>query len=1800
MTIPQSNDTMSMPSSSLPDHTERHYLLHTLNATRTDYPQDRGLHELFEEQAQATPQHTALVFGEQQLSYEALNAQANQLTRVLRAQGVVPGSLVGLYLERGIPLMVAVLAILKAGGAYLPLDPAYPEARLRYMLENSGLRLILSQATLQQQASRLAGHCTGVRVLGLDSPPLVSACIGQDVGNLARLPDQSPSDLAYVIYTSGSTGRPKGVMIEHRGAVNLARYQQRLFGVDAHSRVICFASFSFDAATSEWLMALLKGAALYICADDERRDPAALETYLLDHGITHATLPPALLAHMSPARPYRLQSLILAGEACPWQLVQPWLARWRVFNAYGPTETTVCASAVQLQAGQPITIGPGMDNVQLYVLDEARRLLPRGAAGELYIGGDGLARGYLNRPDLTAERFVDNPFHTAGDAVHGPRLYRSGDLVRRLDDGNLEYLGRIDDQVKIRGFRIELGEIESQLCRHDAVASAHVQARQDGNGEQQLVAYFTASAPVSRGAGLRSALKAHLEAALPAYMLPAFYIELDVFPLTPNGKIDKAALPAPDPALLQGDHIAPATDTERQLAAVWARLLNIDAGLIGTGANFFALGGHSLTLIRLGAAIGQQFGKALRPADVFAAPELGALARKIDTLPADAPGAIPSVGGQASYAVSSKQKMDWMSNQISQAKGFPALCCQLSMELPGIDAACMDQALGLLVDRHEILRTQLRVLDGDLRQVICDTPAGAILGVPHDLSTAQDADAALAAIRREENARSFDFANPPLYSAQLVRMPQRDCLLFTVDHVCGDQQFFDQFLRELHQVYDALLAGRVPALPPVRLDYKSYAQWEHEQLHGAAGQAHHDYWHGLLGREPYPCFSRYFADHQQHVVASYRAAIAQQIAELGPDLDPLFYRDVYGAVVNAYPAPQQSASYLFTIDAGLLAALQASAAQSSAWLSSVMTAGLHILLHKLSGRERVLLGLVAEGRDRDALLDLGGCLINDIFSVSQFAPGMTGAGLITLIQQQMQESAAHKIYPFARLLSELDVSLDALGLLELNYVSVDGDLPAFESGHRDGGFGAMDLNLAMTAYRNGVQVECNYKRALFEPGTVETLMRYFVEILRHLARAPDSEIALIAAPPGRPATLVAAAIEQVQRDGLTDAGVALARLQNALASAGGTASQADARLSAVLRQAGDLMADGVTLFSTARSELDSAMRSTLVLERVARTEQGWRKTVLKAGPGAQTPDPRACAHSDRAPAMLLYHHPITLPADATLQPEELPDFYQQRQQIVDGIAAAGVAERRRPAAPWRAALRDNRSEILRLFEALQADPAQPAAPVCRRSHPPMQAILHVLPRLVVAGGGDSVLAVISRSLAHLRDMGFATLMLGCVDPQSVDIHYGEDDSGQLHTYVNNHGYWSSGANGIDAALGKPDDYIALVRQAAEHGILLMQDTVLASLGYPAQLAHLARTELAEPTHCLRLGQHEVSVCDADRFLHAPCVPEEESLDDQVSAQLYADVIAQSHSGSLYALPKPNLFDAEVLAAVLERPLWQIRSAGVSAFRIDMAKHIGLRQLQAIITTLRSAHAAAPQADASFTVLLEYWTTRYRDLKFAMLAVAPCSQGVYFYDFPLAQALQDILIKDGDVGDTLGHLLEQRARWGIPLYQMIPTFIDHDFSFRPIYNGDSTTRATVVVGYALAAMLSANAPYVYFAYDKSASGLHDDGQFSRTPVAEIFASSDHLSPADPIAALFRALEQHPIFKHDAEGSMQVSGDVYSATLTRSYADPDTATLTTVEAHFSRFYQPDPDPADTSVIFAYCHGPSIVMRMTERAL
>ncbi|WP_245521730.1 non-ribosomal peptide synthetase, partial [Rhizobium leguminosarum] len=619
----------------LPD-AERLQVIEGFNATAVDYPAHALVHELFEEQVAKAPDAIAVVYEDDSLTYGELDRRANRLAHHLANLGIKPDDRVAICVERSIEMVVGLLAILKAGGAYVPLDPAYPPDRLAYMLEDCNPVAILTHAparnALEAARAGMEGQDTGAKGQGTAAPVIDLVADAFQWADLsANAPDirsagMTSANLAYVIYTSGSTGLPKGVMVEHKGLVNVSMAQRAMLNVTPTSNIVQFASISFDAASFEIFMALLNRAALHL--PQKLMLPSAIAEFIRERGITHATLPPAVITQLpSEDGPLPLNTLVLAGEAVRRQAVERSSTAHQIVNAYGPTEATIWATSHYCDPSydrDPV-IGRPIANTRIYILDGRGEPVPVGVAGELHIGGAGVARGYLNRPELTAERFVADPY--AG--VAGARMYRTGDLGRWLADGTIEYLGRNDFQVKIRGFRIELGEIEARLASHPGVGEAVVVARQDGDeqdgqgADKRLVAYYTRAADAGRDLSAE-ALRSHLSAVLPDYMVPSAYVLMEAFPLTPNGKLDRKALPAPDgDAYARQVFEAPQGEIEATIAAVWSELLGVET--ISRNDSFFALGGHSLLAVRMIARLSEQ-GMAVDIRGLFTQPVLKDLA----------------------------------------------------------------------------------------------------------------------------------------------------------------------------------------------------------------------------------------------------------------------------------------------------------------------------------------------------------------------------------------------------------------------------------------------------------------------------------------------------------------------------------------------------------------------------------------------------------------------------------------------------------------------------------------------------------------------------------------------------------------------------------------------------------------------------------------------------------------------------------------------------------------------------------------------------------------------------------------------------------------------------------------------------------------------------------------------------------------------------------------------------------------------------------------------------------------------
>ena len=578
------------PVSRLPilNESDRRQMLVEWNQTEAEFPRNACVHQLFEAQTRATPNATAVVFEGKELSYEELDRRANRLANYLVKLGVKPGVRVGVFVERSLEMIVGLLAILKAGGAYVPMDPTYPAERISFVLEDASVPLLLTQEKLAQSLSN-----TSTRHIFLDTNWTAIEREGSGTPAITLTSD----DLAYVIYTSGSTGKPKGVEIPHRAVVNLLSSMRKKPGLGSQDTLVAVTTLSFDIAGLELFLPLYVGAKLIIASREVAADGSQLLAHLVTSGATVMQATPVtwkmLLEAGWDGNPQL--RVLCGGEAFPRELANELVKRAKsVWNMYGPTETTVWSATSKVEAGEfPVSIGPPIDNTQFYVLDGNGQLAPVGVPGELHIGGDGLARGYFRRSELTAEKFIPDPFRRGPNA----RLYKTGDLVRRLPDGAIEFLGRLDHQVKLRGFRIELGEIETALARYPGVREAVVLVREDAPGDKRLVAYVT----TDHQALTVTAVREFLTGKLPNYMLPSAVVRMDAMPLTPNGKIDRRALPIPENsrAAREGAFMPPRTPEEKALADIWAEVIRVER--VGIHDNLFELGADSLHIFQIAA-----------------------------------------------------------------------------------------------------------------------------------------------------------------------------------------------------------------------------------------------------------------------------------------------------------------------------------------------------------------------------------------------------------------------------------------------------------------------------------------------------------------------------------------------------------------------------------------------------------------------------------------------------------------------------------------------------------------------------------------------------------------------------------------------------------------------------------------------------------------------------------------------------------------------------------------------------------------------------------------------------------------------------------------------------------------------------------------------------------------------------------------------------------------------------------------------------------------------------------------------
>lgn len=1055
------------------------------NNTAVDYPQDKCIHELFEAQVEQNPDRIALIFEEQQLTYGELNSKANQLAHYLiKEKQVKPDTLVGIYLERSLEMVIGILAIQKAGGAYVPLDPDYPEARLAYMLEDARLGIVLTQNHLCKSP------VTDTQGLCLDNAVIQQQLAAQPTTNLqTKWLGLHPNHLSYVIYTSGSTGKPKGVMVEHQAIVNRIDWMDREYGSEPTDRILQKTPFSFDVSVWEFFWPLAVGAGLVLAKPGGHKDPAYLSALIRDQQITKLHFVPAMLGsmllHGGLSTCTTLQQVFCSGEALPLQHAKDFQAScaWaELHNLYGPTEAAIDVSYWACSPSDDdlnsVPIGRAIQNIQLHVLNAQRRPVPQGVAGELHIGGVGLARGYLNRPDLTAEKFIFNQFHEENISA---RLYKTGDLVCWLPDGNLEFLGRIDDQVKIRGFRIELGEIESTLCTHQDVKGAIVVVKDSSSivGDKRLIAYVVSNVLELQDESETSAaahedfintLRQYLSQSLPDYMLPSAFVLLEKFPLTPNGKVDRKALPAP--RIVRQELVELSTETEKILAKLWKKLLGLEQ--VNTNDNFFEVGGHSLLSMRLINEIVSTFSIEMNVKTLFENPKLRDLAQIIDNGVKQAYEPIAKAPCDIALPLSFSQQRLWFIDQLGS--GGTEYNLPMGIKINGkLNKVALAQAINAVVERHEVLRSVYHNVDGKGIQVVQN-----IDSVPMDMidlcsMTPAEQDERIMELLHKQADKPFDLQQDLMLRVGLICVAEEQhVLLLTAHHIATDGWSMGILVKEFVSLYQSFNQGKASSLPELSIQYADYAYWLRQSISGERLAGQQQYWLNLLADAP-------------------------QLHQLPLD----------------FPRPANlqfdAQSYGRSLPPQLAEKVTALAQQKNVTEFMLLQACYALLVGRWSGENDVVIGSPIAGRNHKDVEPLIGFFINILVLRTRLDKNANFDALLAQTKTNVLGAFEHRDVPLEVIIDglhlERDVSHSPLFQLSFtfqNNENVELSIPELHIANLN--FPSKrtiyDLSLFVSLDQHGLHINWLYNKSLFLPQTIKRLTDGFAALLASVVDDP--------------------------------------------------------------------------------------------------------------------------------------------------------------------------------------------------------------------------------------------------------------------------------------------------------------------------------------------------------------------------------------------------------------------------------------------------------------------------------------------------------------------------------------------------------------------------------------------------------------------------------------------------------------------------------------------------------------------------
>jgi len=984
---------------SLLTEAERHQILVEWNKTATEDPENKSIHELFEAQVERTPDAIALEFEGEEITYRELNRRANQVAHYLVRLGIGPEKLVGICVQRSIEMVVGLLGILKAGGAYVPLDPSYPKERLRFMLEDAQVSVLLTQEKLAQdrgwktvlspsaalRLNSVEGMENGNPRSSILDPRVPVVFLDRDLLTIERERIENPksqihsNNLAYVIYTSGSTGRPKGVAVEHRNTVALLHWARSVFTSEELAGVLASTSICFDLSVFELFLPLCSGGKV-ILVDNVSHLHSAPER---DQVTLINTVPSAMTELLRMGElPDTIRIVNLAGEPLQTELVNKIYACGtieRIYDLYGPSETTTYSTFTLRTRDGPATIGRPISNTRVYILDGSLQPVPIGVPGELYIGGAGVARGYLNRPDLTAERFIQNPFNNE------ERLYRTGDRARYLLDGSIDFLGRADNQVKIRGYRIELGEIEAVLDQHPAVNDSVVATRaRESLAEKSLIGYIV---PKQHPAPSVVELRDYLKAKLPEYMIPSAFVMLHALPLMLNGKVDRQALPPPDDSRpqLEKVYVEPRTQVEELIAQIWREVLKL--GSVGVHDNFFELGGHSLLAIQIISRVREVFDKDVPLLTLFEAPTVAGLAATIETTISDRSNELPPVirvSRDGPLPLSMNQEHLWRLDQMIPGTHFFNMPYVYRF-IGDLNVSALEKTLQEIIRRHEALRTVFAEVDGRPAQIIKEVPEFQLPDIDLRGESADEVSQKAAGFILEEREGPFDLASGPLLRTKLLRLTDKDYLLLvTMHHIISDHWSVQIFRRELAAIYQAFSQGQPSPLSECTIQSADFACWERGLIEKGLLEGQLSYWvKQLEGELP--------------VLAFHQGRNVEQ--QLG----------------------FQTTRQLLDIDETLFTRIQDRARKERCTPFMVIIAALNILLHRHSGQRDIRIGTLVANRRQVGTEGVIGHFMNTVvLSSSHIFRSMTTQQLLQQVREVTLMAFAHQELPFEELARVLE------------------------------------------------------------------------------------------------------------------------------------------------------------------------------------------------------------------------------------------------------------------------------------------------------------------------------------------------------------------------------------------------------------------------------------------------------------------------------------------------------------------------------------------------------------------------------------------------------------------------------------------------------------------------------------------------------------------------------------------------------------------------------------------------------------